>query len=351
MAVRIQLSLHRLIGLPRVCLLWPHWLGAIAMPSNSLKVPFAHNGDHLLVRVEDAERGQQYFCPSCAAPLVFRKGEVKTPHFAHKASDVCTQETIIHRTAKYLIQQVIAAWKSSEAGAPILKRQCQICAQIVDQLLPAKVEEAVVEYRLASGFIADVALLVGGDPEAAIEIRVTHAVDKVKAVQLEIPFIEVDGEAILAKPTEWTPLVDRFRPLTCPACHRTYQRFKAKTAEISKRTKIELPTSYYRYAPSTCWRCNNEHLVFTWPGQQLHEKRQPTHEPRPATIQFRYSKTINGKYWANTCPHCKALQGDFFLFAEPEEAFFGFHCGQDTPEAFEHDLISLAHYSVYRGCL
>lgn len=35
-----------------------------------------------------------------------------------------------------------------------------------------------------------------------------------------------------------------------------------------------------------------------------------------------YSKTINGKYWANHCQNCNALQGDFFNHNEPGGAFF-----------------------------
>lgn len=38
--------------------------------------------------------------------------------------------------------------------------------------------------------------------------------------------------------------------------------------------------------------------------------------------KFGYSKTINGKYWANHCQSCNALQGDFFNHSEPGGAFF-----------------------------
>ncbi len=38
--------------------------------------------------------------------------------------------------------------------------------------------------------------------------------------------------------------------------------------------------------------------------------------------KYGYSKTINGKYWANHCQHCNALQGDFFNHSEPGGAFF-----------------------------
>lgn len=34
-----------------------------------------------------------------------------------------------------------------------------------------------------------------------------------------------------------------------------------------------------------------------------------------------FSKTVNGKYWANHCEHCNALQGDFFMHDEPGGEF------------------------------
>ena len=39
-------------------------------------------------------------------------------------------------------------------------------------------------------------------------------------------------------------------------------------------------------------------------------------------FQYKYSKTIEGKYWGNTCAHCGMLQGDWFNHNEPDGAFF-----------------------------
>lgn len=43
---------------------------------------------------------------------------------------------------------------------------------------------------------------------------------------------------------------------------------------------------------------------------------------RVPTFQFRYSKTVRGKYYANVCPTCGTLSGDFFLHSEPGAPFF-----------------------------
>ncbi|TAL96993.1 MAG: hypothetical protein EPN69_03695 [Rhodanobacter sp.] len=43
---------------------------------------------------------------------------------------------------------------------------------------------------------------------------------------------------------------------------------------------------------------------------------------RVPTFQLKYSKTVGGKYYANVCPKCHMLCGDFFLHSEPEAPFF-----------------------------
>lgn len=45
-------------------------------------------------------------------------------------------------------------------------------------------------------------------------------------------------------------------------------------------------------------------------------------QKRVPTFKLKYSKTINGKYYANTCPKCKVIYGDFFLHSEPDSPLF-----------------------------
>jgi len=40
------------------------------------------------------------------------------------------------------------------------------------------------------------------------------------------------------------------------------------------------------------------------------------------TFKFRYSKTVGGEYFADTCPSCGSLSGDFYLHSEPGAPFF-----------------------------
>jgi len=45
-------------------------------------------------------------------------------------------------------------------------------------------------------------------------------------------------------------------------------------------------------------------------------------QKRVPTFKFKYSKTVGSEYFANTCPSCGSLSGDFFLHSEPGAPFF-----------------------------
>ena len=43
---------------------------------------------------------------------------------------------------------------------------------------------------------------------------------------------------------------------------------------------------------------------------------------RVPTFKLKYSKTVGSQYFANTCPSCGSLSGDFYLHSEPGAPFF-----------------------------
>ncbi len=45
-------------------------------------------------------------------------------------------------------------------------------------------------------------------------------------------------------------------------------------------------------------------------------------QKRVPTFKLKYSKTVGDKYYANTCPRCGMLSGDFYLHSEPGAPFF-----------------------------
>jgi hypothetical protein len=58
-------------------------------------------------------------------------------------------------------------------------------------------------------------------------------------------------------------------------------------------------------------------------------------------FKLAFSKTVNGKYWANTCVNCNALQGDWFNHNEPDGAFFP--CSPEDARKIKLKKIELKH--------
>jgi len=125
---------------------------------------------------------------------------------------------------------------------------------------------------------------------------------------------------------------------------------------------------------STCYRCHNKITVIAlcsnnfYSYEQLHEnetygrglgekfiKNQYFsffHYPKyidsealscinkifsSSQYQYRYSKTVESKYWVNVCNHCGSIAGDFFLHEEPGGAF----CPIDSDDCSKIRLIEI----------
>ncbi len=316
-----------------------------------LKIPYGIDSEGQLESAKKAIKGKDYFCPVCFEKIILRKGKIKRPHFAHKANTKCSQESVIHKTAKLLIQKVIRDWKAGVNNPPVLLRQCGGCGQFKEQKLPEKVEDAVLEYRLKEGVIVDVGLVVNETVQSAVEVKITHEVDDEKLKKMSIPFIEVDGNAIIENPYVWKSLKDTFKPFVCKKCKEIFVKFQKKAQMTAQKCNIELPKNYYRYGITTCWKCKREIIVFAWPRDELHSKNEPKVKPYPKTIKYYYSRTINAKYWVNTCSYCGAIQGDYYLYMEPDGPFFGAHIRKDSLKAFREDMLHIAFYMDYCGLL
>jgi hypothetical protein len=181
------------------------------------------------------------------------------------------------------------------------------------------VTHAEEEVRLADGSIADVVLFRGARPAAAIEILVTHRVGPEKAARMSLPWLELRADDVLDRPYWWVTEQDGLEPFTCPACERRETSRESELGDITDRARsvaqrldLPLPPSPpYRYVPHICWRCGTEMLVFLWPGAGSHSGRRPP-DPIPSSVQHRMTDGA-GDYWANCCPECSVVQGDFYL--------------------------------------
>lgn len=51
---------------------------------------FANDYNDKRVHIDETHSNQEYYCPFCGTPLITRKGDIKTHHFAHKANRHCS---------------------------------------------------------------------------------------------------------------------------------------------------------------------------------------------------------------------------------------------------------------------
>lgn len=302
-----------------------------------MKIIFAYNDQKQLVKLDDAQQDVEYICIACSNPLVVRASKNGKRYFAHKGKSSCDRDTAVKKIAISLLQKTITEWKAGQGEAPILHRRCRTCPTKIEQPIPDKVESAYID----PNNLFHLLLIAKNKPIATIMI---HESDDWP--QVEIPFITLEIEAIYTNPYIWPPKHDGFKSFTCKDCHQRLENLQQETARIAKNLGISLPTSYYRYAPYQCWKCKKEMVIYTWPGKESQTGVMPTHQPRPSTIQHRFSNTVGEKYWANCCPHCHVIQGDFHLYSEPDSPLFNLDCGPDNPKAFRYDLMKIAYHSI-----
>jgi thiol-disulfide isomerase/thioredoxin len=112
---------------------------------------------------------------------------------------------------------------------------------------------------------------------------------------------------------------------------KKFKDFDKRVLKISEETGVILPQKDYLYGIISCYNCSKEILIFTWLDLEnndeeisfaIYSQDIPDGKNKPKTIKYIESRTIESSYWANSCPYCDALQGDFFLHNEPDSPFF-----------------------------
>ena len=290
-------------------------------PHSTVAVPVAVDEVGALVLPDDAKVAGSYRCPGCGSELVIRRGKLRRAHFAHRRGGGCSTESTLHRAAKRRIVQVVEAWLRSDGPRPCISRPCPTfsCEGGVVQDVPADVTGVAEEVRLADGTIGDVVLYRGDAPCAVMEVFVTHSVGGEKAARLGLPWFEVEAKAVLDRPYWWVAVQDGLESFRCPACVRRADARFAEVREVEARAQVVAERVDSRLPPSPpyfsvaheCWRCGSDMLVYSWPGGGEHSVRRPP-DPIPATVQHRVTDG-GGNYWANCCPTCSAVQGDYYL--------------------------------------
>ncbi len=147
--------------------------------------------DGVITHISKVDRGKRCFCtcPHCEAPLVARKGEKNSHHFAHENREDCGHgpETALHLRAK----AILASSHTIALPSPHKSTLCLERLEIMDGKLVY--QQVRVETQL--GAIVPDVLLLSNEFGFVVEICVTHQSTKEKISYLEsndLPGIEID---------------------------------------------------------------------------------------------------------------------------------------------------------------
>ena len=166
-------------------------LGALELESNTYISP------------ADASKDKQYKCIDCNQTAILRKGTIRRPHFAHYSpTNTCSyyskpSEAQIHKDAKLLMAKLLKERKNIQFTWPC--HHCKVEEPYAFQDFPSITyrdgDEVVLEYRDKEGkWIADVAVVNGGEVRYIIEIKNTHATTTTCRPE---PWYEIDANRLI----------------------------------------------------------------------------------------------------------------------------------------------------------
>lgn len=268
-------------------------------------------------------------CPHCGAPLRI----ASEWNFAHPASSDCSSaKAMIEGTRLLLLQRL-------EGGAmtrPRLLRKCTACHLETSEPLPADIVGAVP--------VSDSALAL---VDASGRTRVMATIDcdiywGAPAEEADVPAMVLDALDLALDTATWPVRGDGLHPHGRPRCEtrgaaagmgarrRAERHAERERNQVEQRSQLEplcaqhgLPVggNGYDAVPYRCFRCDAPTVVYRWTGHRPQEPDAPP-EPRPWTVQWRYTQELGDRYWANTCVKCKTVQGDHYLYRHPSGPFF-----------------------------
>jgi len=200
-----------------------------------------------------ANKSNKYKCPSCENDVIFRKGKIKQPHFAHyKSESPCyyydrPNETQIHKDAKLLMKSLLDGKKNiyicrncnhCEKRRCGYKENISYCISTDDYNENTK---AVIEYKFNynnSNKRADVALIDNDKINYIFEICHTN---KTREENRPEPWIEINAEDLINKinsgeciDEEGYIQIECIRNYKCDFCIE----YETEAIEIQKKRQI-----------------------------------------------------------------------------------------------------------------
>jgi hypothetical protein len=219
-------------------------------------------------------------CPDCRSTVILKLGERKAHHVAHKPDSLCLltkPETVLHLNTKaYLHSQLINAqnlyinqyctgWIAPEIGAyGGGHKACH--GERERRFLWVSGWDRVEVESFVESRKPDIVFYRNDKPVAAIEVKVTHAVDERKRIDLErsgLPWLEVEGkEDFYEGVYKWTP--DKPLPYvrcephiperTCDHCLRAPAEYSERVYEAIDKDRVERRKEKERREAYERWR-------------------------------------------------------------------------------------------------
>lgn len=169
-----------------------------------IQYPVAYDGAGGVVFIEDARRGDAYFCCGCGSEMVIRRGRRRQEHFAHKARFVrCKKDNTLHEAAKAFICQgflhAVATGGEYQVGYP-----CERCETLISVNVATKGASIASERVVVKGTRSDLAIFQpDGSLRVIIEVVVTHDLEDATKQRYE----EANYPVVTVKPS-WDTLRD-----------------------------------------------------------------------------------------------------------------------------------------------
>jgi hypothetical protein len=228
---------------------------------------------------QPAKQRPDVFCPDCRSAVILKLGERKAHHVAHKPDSLCIltkPETVLHLNTKaYIHSQLLNAqrlyinqyctgWIAPEIGS--YEGGHRACRGERERrfLWLADWDRVEVESFVESRK-PDIVFYRDSKPIAAIEIKVTHAVDEQKRMDLErsgLPWLEVEAnEDFYEGEDKWSPdkplpyvrCVPPIPERTCDRCLKAPAEYREQVYEDMAKRREERRTERERRQAHERW--------------------------------------------------------------------------------------------------
>ena len=134
----------------------------------------ACNSKGIEITANIAERGEEFFCPSCKGVMILRRGKINIAHFAHKnLTPNCKPETVLHLMGKERVKEI--AEEHLKRGVPLETHfACSHCGihhemNLLEEVATIELEKILDFARPDVSFVRS-----DGETSVVVEIVVTH---------------------------------------------------------------------------------------------------------------------------------------------------------------------------------